>query len=877
MEEPAVTAGRGDALSRLVATLTCPPVTALVLGEAGIGKTHLLAEIGRRARQAGMRVLAGRARDFGGGIAYASLIEALSPLREDPGARARLHALLEAIDEAALGGPAGAPAVLAVRLLESLPEPTLIVIDDAHLADADTLSVLGYLTRRVPRLSVVAAARRPCALDADETITLAPLTLAEIGALLTRLLGREPDPETARRIHEGSRGNPWFAREMALELVQDGSVHSADPSARRGAILSRLFQRDQDGRNLARVLAALRRTRPAYPTDLEMLAEVAGLPQEQAEAAFDALVRDGIVVSTEDGAHEFAHPLVAEALYADLGPAERRRVHARIAESLKRQGLRGARSVLEWATHVAEGGSAPAALEAVLRAAKITRFTAPLSAAHWYGRAVELAAPEDRGVLLSRQALSYWKGSRPREAVAAGLRALDLLEPGRRRVRTACTVVHAASTLGHYDQALRIIEAQLPHADDPTALLAQRSAIEAQFNRPSAQIAERAWAGLADAPPEDRLVTLTSLSLHALATADWRRGEQAAEMLVNDSVTLPPVGRMTALETAAHLLAIGGIRTRALDLLGEAGQIRRGLGWGDIAGQARHTMALLRRLGGEWERALADIAADAEDMAEAGLLESLAILRNIQLDILLGQGRYDEIDPILADPPPDTPLQNGMRAVYAARLALGRGDRARAERLLAQALESGPPEVVHRALAVQVLVRHAAGEHQAAREASERLDDVARHATPRARLAAHLCAAAARRDRDRAETALEIARADGLVFEEAQARLLLGLRGDAAQLQRAHAVFARLRAEPWRKRAARALREAGLAPAPTLTLTATERRVAQLVAGGRSNPEIAEELHYSRKTVEVYLSRVYAKTGLRSRVELALAVDRGEI
>jgi DNA-binding NarL/FixJ family response regulator len=53
--------------------------------------------------------------------------------------------------------------------------------------------------------------------------------------------------------------------------------------------------------------------------------------------------------------------------------------------------------------------------------------------------------------------------------------------------------------------------------------------------------------------------------------------------------------------------------------------------------------------------------------------------------------------------------------------------------------------------------------------------------------------------------------------------------------------------------------------------------VIELVAGGLSNPQIAEELHYSRKTIEVYLTRVYAKTGLKSRVELALAVERGEL
>jgi DNA-binding CsgD family transcriptional regulator len=878
MEEPAHAAGRATALRRLLDALSRAPVTALVLGEAGIGKTHLLAEVKRHAREAGTRVLDGRARDFGGGLAYASLAEAFCSLHDDPDARAPLRAVLDAIDEAALGGPAAAPAVLAVRLLEALPGPTLIAIDDAHLADADTLSVLAHLPRRVPDVAVVVTARRPPALEADETITLAPLTLDETTALVTRLLGREPSPATARRIHEGSRGNPWFARELVLELVQGGAVHSTDPSARRGAILGRLFQRDQGGRDLTRVLAALRRTRPAYPTDLEVLAEVAGLPYEQAERAFDALVRDGIVVAGEDGSHEFAHPLVAEALYADLGPAERRRVHAGIAALLERQGLRGTRSVLEWATHVAEGAAAPEALAAMLRAAELTRVTAPLSAAHWYGRAASLAAPEDRGMLLSRQAVSFWKGSRPREAVTTGLAALELLPPGRRRVRTAYTVVHAADSLGRYEQALGVIAEQLPHADDPTALLAQQAAIEAQFDRDTAATARAAWDGLADCPPEDRLIALTSLGLYAVVCGDWPNGERAVELIVGGSAALPPVARMSALETAAHVLAIAGVRTRALDLLTQAGEIRRGLGWGDIAGQASRTMAMIRRLGGEWDRALADIDADAEALAEAGLAENHALTRNVQLDILLEQGRYAETEPIFAQPPPDCPLQRGLRTVYAARLAFfGRNDREAAARLLDEALAGGPAEVVHRALGLQVMLHGTAGEWESARELSRRLDERAERGVPRARLTAHLCAAAAFHDRERAGAALELARADGMVFEEAQARLVLGVHGDAAQLQRAHAIFTELGAEPWRRRAAARLRAAGLAPAPSVALTATERRVAQLVAIGRSNPQIAEELHYSRKTVEVYLTRVYAKTGLRSRVELALAVDRGEI
>lgn len=288
-------------------------------------------------------------------------------------------------------------------------------------------------------------------------------------------------------------------------------------------------------------------------------------------------------------------------------------------------------------------------------------------------------------------------------------------------------------------------------------------------------------------------------------------------------------------------------------------------------------MAVIRRMGGEWTRALEEIAVAGRALAEAGLLENLALLRNMELDILLDQGRLDDAARVLAEPPPGSALQQGMRCVFRARLVLGRGDIVAARRELDRALAYEVPEVVHRALAVKVLVMGAAGDDAGCRAAASRLDDQSANGTPRARLAADLAVGWAFRDRARTGAALERARADGLPFEEARARLVLGALGDTMQLPRAHAIFTRLGAAPWAALSERRLREAGLVPEPASRLTPGERRVIELVADGLSNPQIAEELHYSRKTVEVYLTRVYAKTGLRSRVELALAVERGEL
>ncbi|WP_214106330.1 ATP-binding protein [Acrocarpospora catenulata] len=879
-----VSGSRAQLVDELESAIRDTPKTVLVTGAAGIGKTHLLGVL--TARTTGFRVLRGRARELDEGLAFAPLVDAIESLGRDKGVQTGLWELYDAIDRAALGhpgkqvpgNPVGAPAVLAAQLLESLPGRTLLAIDDIHHADADTLRLLAALPRSAPSLAILCTARQVPALDVDLTVRLEPLSRAEVTDLITTLLDRTPSDAMIDRILTESGGNPWLVQESVLALVQGGAVRSPDPGARRGAILSRVFQRDRAGRDLARVLATLGRTRDTSAIDtpgtLEAIAEVAGLDARAAERALVGLVRDGVLVYTGDG-YSFAHPLVAEALYADLNAGERRRLHARIAELLNRQGLAGARRVLEWATHLAEGGKPADALAAMLRAAELTRWTAPLSAAHWYGRAAEVADPAQRGELLARQSLSYWKGSRPALALNSGQRALAVLPQGRRHTRTAYTVVGAAHAMGWYDVALTIAAQQIPRADDPTALVAQRALLLAELGRPLGDHVERAWRGLPACPPEDRIITAGCLALRALIDGAWSEAQRAVDDLLGFAAALPPGARLAALESAAHVMSTAGVRGRATALLEQAEQIHRGLGWHDIAGQNVRVTAVIRRLAGEWDRALADIRAGAGPLAEAGLLENHALLRNIELDILLDQGRYEEASAVLDDPPPSCALHNGLRHLLRARLALGLGDRAAARTWAERSLAVAPPDVSHRAMAVLVLIHAAADDRESGRAVARELDERATDSTPRARLAADLAMAWAFEDPARAGAALEQARADNLPFEEARARLILGTLGDHPQLTRAHTTFTALGATPWRNRTAHLMRTAGLAP--TGALTPAERRVIELVAGGLSNPQIADELHYSRKTVEVYLTRVYAKTGLKSRVELALAVERGEL
>jgi DNA-binding CsgD family transcriptional regulator len=119
------------------------------------------------------------------------------------------------------------------------------------------------------------------------------------------------------------------------------------------------------------------------------------------------------------------------------------------------------------------------------------------------------------------------------------------------------------------------------------------------------------------------------------------------------------------------------------------------------------------------------------------------------------------------------------------------------------------------------------------------------------------------------------ARERGLPFELGRCLLVLGIaqrkarqrRDAAATLDEAAAVFAALGAQRWQALAT--AQRARLAPGPGNTLTPTERRIADLVAAGHSNPEIAATLYISVKTVEANLTRIYRKLGLHSRVELA--------
>jgi DNA-binding CsgD family transcriptional regulator len=941
--------GREMPLARLLdslkSALSGTGRTCLITGEAGIGKTRLLQELLARARAHDCHVLAGKAQDYDHGIAYASLRDRLAsavPEDFDEASRVLLADVQSALDGAVLGQRAGAPGVraqpaflLATRFLSGLCQhrPTIIALDDAHLSDDETLTALSLAARhlaQLPLLLVVSTRRDKWEPGSQFAATigrlvdsglgsvedLGPLDADDITALIAADLAGRPDERLAAYVYAQSRGNPLFARQALRSLDELGAIRAehgvrylvGNPAtgslSRRTALLHRVFQQDRPGRELARVMAAFRRV---HLDQIAALEAVTDMSRESIEQAFDSLTRAGLIQRVALGWYEFAHPLIAEVLYNDLGPLERRRLHKLIAESFRGRPRAAGADVLEWTTHVAEAAAPgdPEAIAAVLEAARLTRDSAPLSAATWYGRALDLLPAEapERGELLSRQAIALWKGSRPEAAAEVGGRALAALPAAGRdaqRTRTLATVINATYAMGRYSDALGIIGAQLGSVAGPASFLAQQALMLAHTGQPgrAARQLGQAEAGAGAGAPGERAVTWSFIGHASNCLGDFGRVSAALDQLmaIGQDEAVADGARLSALESASYLTAITGCLPRARGLLGQVAGLLPGTGWQDIGGQYVYARAKAEFMAGEWAQALATIRSGAISLESAGLRNNLAWLRLLEAEILTEQARLDEAARLLDTPalPAECVLYSVQHQCRVARIALALGDYGEAERVLAGQLpaarDGGVAEAHRRALEALVDLGLATGDRDAAAAYAAQLRELADRTGIPATAAAADLAAVALGDIPAGERLVTAAEADGRRFAAAQGHYFLaGLSAAPDEhLTRAAELFASMGAQLWATRATSQAKLLGVAvtaaprrprgrPGRAKTLTQTEIQLIQLLRQGLTNRQISAVMHYSAKTIEVYLSRLYQKTGYHSRLELVLAVERGEV
>jgi len=343
--------GRDNELSVLAGLVDPPPGTSralVVLGDAGLGKSALVAETVRRARSAGLRVLSVTARESEANLAFAGLHQLLRPVlaAADRLPRRQAQALRAALG---LAEPIAADRLLTgiavLTLLSDVSDdgPLLVVVDDVHWLDPSSLDVLAFVAHRLAteRIVLVASGRgdaAPAALAALPELRLSPLPEADA----SRLLDRQPRPPQGRaraQVLGQAGGNPMALIALAKAIADDPAVGrrwAAEPlplTDRLMAVIGARLASLPDETRAALLLAAV-----ADSPDLT--AAVGGGPGPDADSLV-AAEELGLVTVDKSGAH-FSHPLVRSAVYHSAPFTRRAAAHRALAAALRDQADRRA-------------------------------------------------------------------------------------------------------------------------------------------------------------------------------------------------------------------------------------------------------------------------------------------------------------------------------------------------------------------------------------------------------------------------------------------------------------------------------------------------------------------------------------------------------
>jgi DNA-binding CsgD family transcriptional regulator/tetratricopeptide (TPR) repeat protein len=437
----------------------------LIEGDAGLGKTRLVEHFTGSAGPAG--ILASSGIPLAADVPYAPLIEVFRTLarRHPPAATVLMPG-----DGPGGPGPAGTARLLgaAAEALRAVAAsgPAMLVVDDIHWADASTRVLLSYLARALRRdpVLIVLTVRteelgpgRPAGeLVAElaraphvERVALRPLDRDGVAAQLLSITGIPPSAALVDRMVERAAGNPFFTEELlaAGGAGAAGNSPGAVPPGVCEVVLTRAARLPAAGQRVLHAAAVLGRRVPH-----DLLAAVTG-PGELA-AGLPPVVAFRLLEPAGDS-YLFRHPLIQEAVYGSLLPADRRELHTRAARALAAADQEAAAGTVaeqaavaaETAHHWQAAGAAGPALAAALRVAGLaTAASAPAEAHAWYeaalgGWAAAAGTPEaaaaDELAVLDQAADAASMAGRNRRAQELLRRALDRTDPGARPVDAA--------------------------------------------------------------------------------------------------------------------------------------------------------------------------------------------------------------------------------------------------------------------------------------------------------------------------------------------------------------------------------------------------------------------------------------------------------
>jgi DNA-binding CsgD family transcriptional regulator len=866
--------------------------TALVLeGEPGIGKSTLWLSAVAAAQRRDLIVLSARPAESERGLAYVGLGDLLDPVLDGvigelspPRRRALEVALLR--DEAA--GEVDDHRALAVAVRDVLGllgerKPVVVAIDDVQWLDTSSASALAFALRRLDGVVRLVLARRleasqlERALDV-EPLRIGPLSVGALHRILRARFGRPFARQTLLRVHEQSGGNPFFALELARVLDEevDPLGPLPVPETLEELVRSRLDGLPPSTRDALAFVAAL-------GTPSESLLERVGAAPGALGPALAAQV-----VERQRGAVRFTHPLLSSVLYNDLG-VQRRVLHERIAAVIPDPVLRARHLAL--ATYEPD----PAVAAELDEAATVAGLRgASASAAELAEAALRLTPPGEVGRRHRRALAAARAHGAAGEWTHARTIASELLEESRLGPARADVLLFLAGLEG-LDRAVALLEEAFEEATSRPALQSAiqcRLAWSARFGKGFDRALEHARASL-----------------------------ELADEVDDDALRVEALDMMTFLGTV-----VGDPRSTAYAQ--RAGEIAVATGDAQLARRARYALvdtikisdprAARGLLENEYEQ-----SRERDDLSAARALEGLAWVE-------LWAGRW-QLAAEYADRAHDLMTQYGLEvpwahlpiavvAAHRGRLAVAREHSERALRLGEEqfglhtpvhlgtlgfvALQSGELQTAVRWFAEAEAVttrlcwrnpgrRWWVGDQVEALLALDRIDDAVRaldawdndRSEGDDRALAHVTrcrglVAAARGDVAEAAALLEDAAARhekaADSFGRARALLALGVVRRRRRQKRAarEAIaaaldgFEQLGAVTWIERAGAELGRIG-GRTREVGLTAAERRVAVLVAEGRTNREVAAALFLGERTVETHLSHAYAKLGVRSRAELA--------
>jgi DNA-binding CsgD family transcriptional regulator/predicted negative regulator of RcsB-dependent stress response len=892
----------------------------LVEGPPGIGKTRLVEAARERGGEAGLEVLAARGSDLEASFPFGVVRRLFE------------HRVERAPDRDALlaGAAAPAAAVIAGREAEgpsfdalhglywltanlAAERPLLLAIDDTHWADPPSQRFLAHLAPRVEELPVVLVVARRVNEPAAEaelldplrneaaTQVLAPRALGEeaVAALAADALGAAPEPGFAAACHAATGGNPFLVTELLVTLREEGLAPTAEsaerlrlvgPATVAQTVLMRVGRLEPPAADVARALAIL-----GPGAALRHVASLAEVEEDAAARAADELMAAGVL---ERGLPlDFVHPLVRAAIHDEEPPAERAIAHRRAAELL----LAERASAEDVAAHLLEAPPAGQSwvVEALNAAARdAVRRGAPDAAARYLRRALdEPPDAEARVAVLRGLGEAELRGAQSGAAEHLAEARQGIADPVERG-RVALSEGRALMLTGRLQEAIAAFDAAAEEVAELAPELAAQLQLEvvgaARFDlatRPQVPLrlervratdlppgpvlrqlqAHLAFEELTQRAPLERVVTLAleaveggellgaqgvdspvvympvwalvycdryeeaSERLEPIETAASERGSALAFSICS-TVRAAMAARRGALAdaTAAGESAIAASPAGALSApLALAALIEAHIERGELdAAEARlresglgeelpnfplftpllESRGWLRAGLGQREDAIADLRATRDrGAAWGGRNPTLSAWRPRLAEVLAAQGRAEETAPILAEAVEWTtefgaPRARGM-SLRAAGLLEGDVDRLREA---VAVLEPSDARLEHaRALVDLGATLRRANRRAESREPLRTGMDLA-----------HRCGATALIDRAR----------DELAATGARPRRLAAWGADA--------------------------------------LTPTERRIATMAAEGKSNPEIAQALFVSRRTVETHLGRAYRKLDVSGRDEL---------